>query len=167
MIRKVKFLLKPLIIFLLLVQCQPKGSTEYVIVNATAYDVKIKGFERISHFEDGNPIYKEELFAENIHIPANSQFSSTYFHASGTYQSGAFKRQNVDSVCIVFNQEKIIEQFCEQPLEFGSCSIVRNIMDFGKQYIFEQIKKDDGRYTYTITDEDYERAEPIVETLHL
>lgn len=75
---------------------------------------------------------------------------------------GIFEYPEVDSVLIIFDNKRIIIQTCEY--EGGSaCHYPRNLMDYDNRedYVQTEISTNSYRYTYTITEADYEKAVPI------
>ena len=148
-----------LLILFTLSSCEPVYYYEYVVKNETGRSVKIEGFDRI------NTSYDIEMDdVETIYIEANSFYSISKQMGYHAEFPGIFQSVQIDSVNIMFDNEKQIVQSCNQP-ELRICldEVYRNIMNFESgDYVIEKTGRSSGkieyRYTYTLTEEDYERA---------
>ena len=149
----------PIFIFVLFltISCQPYGTSEFVLRNTTSHFIEIKAYNRIETFVDEKPVFKEgQLYAETIKIAPNSKYSS--FKAWGNYDSrGVFNQRMVDSISIVFDGERIIEQYWNDPYK-NFMEVEKNLMDIHQSFEMEKISKDETRYTYFFTEQDFERA---------
>lgn len=146
-----------------IVGCEKEYVYEYVIENETGFDVTIEGYDRIDI--QGLMIDNFLENAEFITVSPHSNYSvikEMGFHAEPV---GVFNTTDIDSVNIIFNDKKIIKQFCDKAT-LRSCEIERNIMGYEtSSYIRTRIGRSSGekeyRFTYTITEQDYNNAIPI------
>lgn len=159
--KKIVLQLSILAIVILFTSCTKHSYDEWVILNNTEYPVAVHAYD--TDREDG-------LFDESFIIQANSEYNVPKGNR-GRYHElpGIFKNSDVDSVAIIFNNERIIIQTCDyeygdDSLRFGAaCQFPRNIMDHDNRedYIKTDINRNSYRFTYTITQADYERAVPF------
>jgi hypothetical protein len=160
--------MKKLLFFLfscLIISCDATYYYEFVIINDTSHSIKIEGFNNkfntVDTIEDNllGPI-------ESIDIKSKASFSVLKAKGYHAEPDNIFQNFDIDSVNIVFNNEKIIIQFCESNY-LRDCNIERNILGFDTEYEKEKNgrsqRHDEYRYTYTITEEDYNNAVPIEE----
>lgn len=137
--------------------CEKSWYNEYVIFNNTDYKITISAYDT-----DVEPVYKSDFFT----IDARSHYSVLKGNGIDIDYQGVFNIGEIDSVVINFNDERMIIQSCE--LEYGDgCNFDRNIMNYNNEtdFVKTKIGKTSGhieyRYTYTITEEDYNNAVAI------
>ncbi len=138
--------------------CETIWYNEFVIVNTTDHEIVITAY-------DVNGLSADKInYLEKILLNAKSSYSvlKTYgFHAD---DPGAFVSQEVDSVIIDFDNAMRITQVCNQILG-SQCDFDRNIMNYNNSYDIVKTGRSSGqdefRYTYTITEEDYNNASII------
>ena len=145
--RNIKFILNAFLgIVLVLFSCSLRSYVEIIVENNTEYDVLIDGF------------YEGERI-ETISINSyDSYINSQYISPEEALDEQLFKEYEIDSVNIIFNNEKIIVQSCEKDLLQSCCYVEKNILEFGVSYEYEDLGHKKNRYTYTLSEEDYERA---------
>jgi hypothetical protein len=147
------------VLIVLLASCEKTWYDEFVIVNSTNHQVLIDAYDTD---------IESELIHESINIAPKGNYS--IFKGNGFHGDipGIFKDDEIDSVRIVFDNNKVIIQSCDYPSGVA-CEFSRNIMNFNNKedYIVTKRGKSQGiqqyRYTYTITEEDYSNAVPINE----
>ena len=145
------------------ISCEKEYVYEYVIENKTDFDVTIEGYDRFDI--QGVKIASYSENGEFLSIPPQSNYSvikARGFHAEPV---GVFSTTDIDSVNIIFDDEKIIKQFCNKAT-LRSCEIERNIMGYEtSSYVRTKFGRSSGeneyRFTYTITEDDYNNAVPI------
>ncbi len=145
-----------LLLFLLIISCETVYFNEYVVHNSTNHEIKIRAFCKLCD-ED----YKQK--SERITIAPYASYSvvrQAGFHAQ---PRGIFRRFEIDSISILFDEERILIQDCEKgPL--ADYSVERNLMDFESEYVSRKIGRRSGqkeyRYTYTFTEDDFNNAMP-------
>jgi len=138
--------------------CETIWYNEFEIVNTTDHEIVITAY-------DVNGLSADKInYLEKIEINAHSSYSvlKTYgFHAE---EPGVFVSEEVDSVIIDFDDEMRITQVCNQILG-SQCDFDRNIMNYNNSYEIVKTGKSSGqdefRYTYIITEEDYNNATAI------
>ena len=142
--RNIKFVLIILaLIILALSSCLKLIYYEVVIENNTEHDIKIEGF-----YNEG------EIEAISIK-PYDSYVYPQYSAPKDSYR---LFQECIDSVYITFDNEKVIEQCCTyDDYDSGTCTTEKDIIPSG-DYEREDLGYKELRYTYTITEEDYERA---------
>jgi len=155
-IKQMKNLLILFIIFFLC-SCEKSWYHEYVIINDTDYNVTISAYDT-----DVNPTFNSDV----ITINPGSSYSVLKGNGLNADYHGVFTIGEIDSVVIIFNNERSIIQTCN--FEYGdACKFDRNIMDYNNESDFVKTKKgksqgkQEYRFTYTITEEDYNNAVPI------
>lgn len=130
---------KTLILFLLTIisfSCEVSSEIEYTIFNQTDRTVKILGFDR----DFDNP--ENSAKAEQIIIEPNSSFSVTKLAGfENTSSERFYSIQGVDSVKVIFNNEKILVLTLESTFNQG-------------QTIFQGNENNQ----HFITQQDYEKA---------
>lgn len=82
---------------------------------------------------------------------------------SGIFDNTGIDYSGIDSVTIIFDNQRIIVQYCDEMRELAVCDIERNIMrdDNEEYFVKTEVEKRTTRYTYTLTEADYERAVAI------
>ena len=132
---------------------------EFAIENGTVHSVTI--YYRFTTDIEGT-ITK----LDTIEIKPNSEYLELDRRGFKTDATGVFPI-TTDSVLIKFDNEKILLQTCERFFS-EECMVERNIVNYWNEsnYTKEVIGKGDCgakeyRYTYTITEEDYNNAIPI------
>jgi hypothetical protein len=131
--------------------CQKLLYVEVIVENDTGHNIQIKAFYRGAELE--------EVSIE----PHGSYVRPQYIDREGGPDIRLFQDYPVDSVIILFDNQKIIVQSCEQPELVYCYNIERNILNYSINYDHEDLGRKKLRYTYTITEEDYNNAVPIDE----
>ena len=148
-----------ILLLLLLSSCEKEYYYEYVVKNNTAYDVSIEGYNRIDISNQRIPDSKSTL--EIIDIKPFSSYRILKARGFHPDPVGIFNSDEIDSVNIFFNKEKIIVQSCDEP-DCRFSDIERNIMGYDSEYEKVKTGRSSGekeyRFTYTITEDDYNRA---------
>ena len=119
---------------------------EMIVENNTEHEVLIEGFY------EGE---EKEVIAIK---PYDNYVHPQDIHPESRRPKQLFMDYHIDSVNIVFDNDKIIVQSCEKDFLQSCLDIERNILDYGLYYEYEDLGHKKERYTYTITKEDYERA---------
>jgi len=134
---------------------------EYVIENGTDHTVTI--YYRFTEDIEGT-ITK----LDTIEIMPNSEYIELDRRGFNTDSPGVFPF-TTDSVLIKFDNEKILLQICDGFFK-EECMVERNIVNYWNEsnYSKKTIGRGDCgakeyRYTYTITEKDYDNAVPIEE----
>ena len=123
----------------------------YTVTNNTSKQLKIRGY---------NVKYEGGLYTEMIEIQPNSKFSVGKGKGEEYQAPGIFSSGGIDSVCIIFDNARIIKYRCNIAQGQNLCDDMRNILNYYKYY--EQVKGEhESTFTYTITEEDYELADTI------
>lgn len=159
---------KLLAMILILTGCQGYWYVEVIVENTTGHNIKIEGFYTQVVFteEISEGVYEgfyEEVRSEVISIqPYDNYIQPQNFHPEDSRYYYLFLEEPIDSVYIIFDDERIIVQSCEE-YELGLCGelVERNILAIGLYYAREDIDRKEYHFTYQITDEDYDRALPI------
>lgn len=152
-------------LFLFLLSCIDKTYVdEFVVENHTEYSIRIEGFVRNTYnFDEGAFIKNENVNPETILIPPFSTYTAFQntrgYHANDP--EGIFIQWYIDSVNIYFDEKKILKQFCDSAFYTDACSI--DILDIDNNYIREKRNRNEYRYTYEITEKDYEHGDFIQE----
>jgi hypothetical protein len=154
-----------IIVLIFLIGCEKEYYWEYVILNETSSTITITGYDRIDL--NNKRLTEINSSVETIVIQPFKKFEATRARGLNGDPLGIFENMGIDSVNIVFNTEKMIIQHCEEPSLTVCGSIVKNITDYDNDY--EKVKtgrsskENEYRFTYTITQEDYNNAVPIKE----
>lgn len=160
-----------LLFILIFSGCEKIYYYEYVIKNETNNYIKIVGYDRFEFiYTQNETIIKRNsdllLESESISIDPHSQYSvikTRGFHAE---PEGIFSDIHIDSVNIIFNNNRILTQFCDSYPSLRTCNVKRNIMGYDSEYKREKVgrssREKEYRFTYTITEEDYNNAIPII-----
>jgi hypothetical protein len=118
------------------------------INNVSGFSVNIKAFSK------GEKL--QEIGIEN------SKYAEVKQQPGKT--GGPFFSYVTDSLVIIFNNEKILTQYCKDSIlldDYGTCNVDNNLQSFSnpnKIFIKRNRKKIKGVYNYYISKEDYERA---------
>lgn len=132
---------------------------EVIVENTTEHDIKIKAYFTEDVYGSSN----EEVRAEILSIqPYANYIRAQDYHPEDSRYYYLFLEQVIDSVYIIFDDEKRIVQSCKD-YELGMCGelVERNILAIGIFYDREDISRKEYHFTYQITQEDYDRAKPI------
>lgn len=128
-------------------------TNQYVLQNETLHSIKIQAYYR------RDSAYLEK--SERIFIPPNGSYTvdkQTGYHREPL---GVFNRWEIDSISIIFDNEKLLVQSCDSG-SLSFCKMERNLMDFDSEYEVKKIGRSSGeneyRFTYTFTEKDYEKA---------
>lgn len=147
----------------LILGCEKQYFWSYVVINETDHKIVISGYDRI----DMNNIRFDspDSSLEQITIQPFGQFEILRTRGIGGDPLGIFDNMGIDSVAILFNNEKMLVQKCDEPSLIFCNSVPRNITDY--ENVYERVKtgrssgENEYRFTYTITEEDYNNALPI------
>jgi hypothetical protein len=144
--------------------CEKQYCWEYVIENRTDHSITIEGYDRLNITQDG---LNENIDGTVEFIKIEPYQFHTVLRARG-FQSdpiGIFENMGIDSVNIYFDAEKVISQYCNRITHLRDCNIERNICGYDTEYIKTKTGRSSGeneyRFTYIITEEDYNNAVPI------
>lgn len=140
--------------------CEKAWYDDWIISNNTEYLVAVYAYDTDR---------EDDLFDASFVIQPNSEYKVLKGNRGRNRESQGIINWEVDSVAIIFDNERIIIQTCDyeygdDSLRFGAaCQFPRNIMDYNNRedYIKTEINRKSWRFTYTITQADYERAVPI------
>ena len=123
---------------------------EVIVVNNTDHHVEIKGF-----YEG---VESEVIFIK----PYESYVNPQYIDREGGPSVQLFHDYPIDSVNIIFEGVKIIVQSCQES-ELALCpDVERNILNFELMYELEDDGRNERRYIYTLTEDDYNNAIPFL-----
>lgn len=159
--KKLILKLSILAMVILFSSCEKAWYDDWIISNNTDYLITVYAYDTDR---------ENDLFDASFLIQANSEYKVLKGNRGRNRDfQGIFKDDGVDSVAIIFNNERIIIQTCDyeygdDSLRFGAaCQFPRNIMDHNNRedYIKTDINRNSYRFTYTITQADYERALPM------
>ncbi len=139
---------------------EKEGSNQYAIQNNTSHFIIIQ-YSFKPDFDS------QEIKKDTIRIEPNTEYleykmSGYHFEAQGIFPI------TTDSVVINFDNKREIIQTCEHFFS-DDCTIERNIVgywnaaNYTKKVIGRECTDKEYRYTYTITEEDYNNAVPIEE----
>jgi len=150
--------------------CEVVYHYDYIVENKTDHVIRIEGYDRFD-FATSEGGIKMELNENDlspvdiIDIDPHSKYSVTKgkgFHAD---PQGPFSVREIDSVNIIFNNQKILVLYCNDRSSLRDCELERNIMDFEREYERKKIGRSSGQneysFTYNITEEDYNNATQI------
>jgi len=151
------------LVVILATSCDVTYSDEFVIQNDSDYDVRIEAYDCIGYGLPNEPLKRNEDFKEEaMDIEKGKNFKVLHatrgFHG---FDSWSPFKEEVDSIVIVFKNERILIQSCSTSVSLDGCTIERNITDYENEYTREKRNRKEYRYTYTITNEDYDRAVAI------
>ncbi len=148
-----------ILVFTFVLGCK-KTSLYYIVENKTEFEVTIIGYDKYSQIDNNVTEIDGTLYSESFKIKPNEKYIveiPTGDDSGGTI--GIFNNESIDSVVIYFNDERRIIYVCKN-LYTSNCdgkNILNRYDNFERSY--------DGKktytYTYTITQEDYDNAEPI------
>ena len=136
-----------LILFLALLFAQSciietEYTNQYVLQNATSYSIKIQAYYRL------DSAYLEK--SERIFILPKGSYSVDKQAGYHSEPLGVFKRWEIDSISIVFDEGKLLVQYCDSaPLSF--CKQERNLMDLDSEYKAKKIGRSSGENEYRFT----------------
>ncbi len=140
------------VLLVLLASCERTWYQEFVVINDTNHQVLIDAYD--TDVESG-------LIHESFEIAPKGNYS--IFKGTGFHPDvpGIFKDGEIDSVRIVFNNNKVIIQRCDARAG-AACEFSRNIMNYNNRQDYTVTKQGNNRYKYTyiITEEDYDNAVP-------
>lgn len=147
-----------LIAALITAACERSGSNEFVINNQTNHTITILGYN-----VKGLSVDKVN-YLDRISISPDSEYSISKRTGYQSEDQGVFSSYEIDSVVIIFDEIRKFSQYCGQV--FGrDCALERNIMNYQDYYDIVKTGRscggDEFRYTYTITEEDYNNASII------
>jgi len=149
--------LKPCLLFttlaVLLCGCSKPANT-YIIENETTLRVIVYGYAVRWSEEMHNPV----LYSESIEIQPSSEYRIVRKTGENEEPQGIFEFViGIDSVIISFNDEKFIRYTCNFFNDVRLCNDRRNILNYEKYYL-EDCSGNDCSFTYSITEEDYQKA---------
>lgn len=160
-----------IILLLSLGACETVYYYEYSIENETNHSIRIEGYDRfgIVYSNDGltytktrNEDYLSEVEIINISPNSNySVFKGLGFVGEG---QGIFGNVDIDSVNIIFNDQKALVQYCDEE-SLRNCYFERNLMNIDTEYEKVKTGRSSGEieysFTYTLTETDYANAVPL------
>lgn len=146
-----------LAIVILFTSCNKTWYDDWVILNDTEYLVAVYAYDTDR---------EDDLFDDSFVIQPNSEHKVLKGNRGRYWDPPGIFNWEVDSVAIIFDNERIIIQTCDYEagddgLRYGvACHFPRNIMDHDNRedYIKTDINRNSYRFTYTLTQADYERA---------
>ncbi len=156
-------------VFIILLACscgENRISARYsiarIIINGTDHTVKLNMYTSSGDVDDVmlilNPL-DSAVFDAGCTVVGGDVLCSE----NGVFDVYASSLE--DSVHVIFDDKKIIRctgyYVSGTPICFGSDTLDRNIIWRGEGYVVEGSGTSQETYTYTITEEDYENAEPI------
>jgi hypothetical protein len=162
-------------LLLTMTSCEKAGYNQYVVQNGTDHSIRIEGYDRFQ-FVYSNGVQtstktRKKDFKSTVEIIAIKPhdayvvFKGTGFHGE---PQGIFSYPDeIDSVNIIFNNQKILVQYCDEESlkSINFCDIERNIMnneiEYEKTKIGRSSSEIEYNFTYTITEADYNNALPI------
>jgi hypothetical protein len=153
------------LVVILVTSCEVTRSDEFVIQNDSSYDLKIEAYDCVGIDQPNDTLKRnEDLKKEEIEIGRGRSYkveheNRGYLYAQPNYSP--FAEAEVDSIVIVFNNERILIQSCNTSIRLSDCDVERNMADYENEYTREKRNRKEYRYTYTITNEDYDRAVAI------
>ncbi len=133
---------------------------EYIIENNTGYLITI--YYRYETYSD-----VPEIKLDTIEIMPNSEYVD-YGYRGFDYDFPELFSVTTDSVVIQFDNKREIIQTCEHFFN-DDCMIERNVINYlnsanyTKKIIGRECGDKEYRYTYTIKEEDYNNAVPIID----
>lgn len=135
--------------------CLDQGYDTFTIDNQTNKKLTIEGYA----VKWSEKINRETVYKETFEVPANSKYSIPKGKGEESDPSGIFTDANIiDSVNIFFESERVIKFVCFE--QFHDCSETRNILNY-QEFFTKTCEDKSCTYVYTITNADFETAEPI------
>ncbi|MBN2300637.1 MAG: hypothetical protein JXC31_05570 [Acholeplasmataceae bacterium] len=126
----------------------------YTIKNETNKDVLILAYDKYYYFDSVNVAY----LSDSIVIYAEGQYKVEKRTGEDHEPRGYFKSDGVDSVVILFSNQKKLIYVCDKVIG-SACFDSRNIMNW-HEYSESTCEKNRGcDYVYKITNDDYVQAE--------
>lgn len=151
------------LVVILATSCDVTYSDEFVVLNDSNYDVRIEAYDCIGADTQNETLRRNDDFKKEV-IEVKKGASYKVIHDTRGYSGfsswSPFAEADVDSVVIIFNNERILIQSCSL-IRLTDCEIERNMTDYENEYTREKRNRKEYRYTYTITNEDYDRAVAI------
>lgn len=155
--KKNSSLLIKLLLIATMSSCESSWYHEYVIKNDTDYRILIEAYDVNGTSKKNNtPV-------DTININAHSYYSVLKGNGFEGEEQGVFKNEQVDSVVIHFDNNRILIFSCGN--DYGSaCFFDRNIMNYNNEDDFIKTKKGKSngnieyKFTYMITNEDYNNS---------
>lgn len=140
--------LKFILLLIIFTGCEKVWTVEQIIENSTGHDIMIKTYD-----QQGREL-------EAVTIAPNKSYTQTSIKEPRNTDDFFLLKYWADSVNIIFDNEKLIIQTSSYSLINCPYTIDRNIMCLN-EYEKEDMGTHSIRYTYTITEADYERAVPF------
>jgi len=132
----------------------------YTIKNQTGKTLVVMAYDKYRYSDTILIGIYPSSISDSIHIPPLGQYSTKKRTGEDDEPNGYFKSDGVDSVIILFNNEKRIIYVCDKVIS-SACFESKNIMNWHK-YSESTCEKNRGcDYVYNITKEDYIEAELI------
>ena len=129
------------------IACHKISDVDMVIKNNTNKNIQIEAF------------YEKEKMEVIAIKPFDSYIRPLRYSPEDGPALRVFKTDLIDSVNIIFDNEKIIIQSCKESNILDYCwDVERNILDYNQYYNYEDLGRKNYKYTYTITKEDYNNA---------
>jgi len=150
------------ILILFFASCETEFSNTYVIKNTTNHTIEIAVYDRIGF--DSVWIDPQAMYLEKFSIEPNSEFKKIKSAGYHMQIQSIFESYDLDSLSIIFDSSRKISFACNQP-SGSNCTGKYNLLNHEENYEKEKTGKTSGKdeftFTYTITEADYELAEPI------
>ena len=152
----------PFILFAFTVSCEITDIDydSYTIKNETNKSLTILAFDKF-HYSDTVLVEINDTFLiDSIIINPYESYYVEKRKGEDDEPGGYFSSADVDSVIILFDHARRLTYVCNKVIS-SACYADKNIMNW-HEYSESTYKKKRGYdYTYTITNEDYESAEPV------
>ncbi len=142
---------------IVLLGCLKTYNDTYVVINDTSKQVRIEAYVVESAKKYNEIPYLEEV----IDIQPNSKFIIRKGKGEEYQPRGIFKFEIIDSVNIIFSNQRIIRYKCNNVVDLVFiCNDKRNIINYN-EYYDRSCGKHECTHTYTITEADFESAEIV------
>ena len=156
-----KQILKILTIMVLFTACNKDTEKDYTnifrIENESAYSIDILAYDNYTFESETEYSYSPSKVTEySIDAFSFTQFEDT---REGGGTESFMGNPRIDSVVIIFNNEKTLRYSCKQ--RYLTCQDERNILNVLKFHTKDCPSDNKCVYTYTITQVDYDKAELI------
>jgi len=138
-----------------LTSCNKVYHNTFIVENKTNKKIRIEGFATVYSKE----INRSSVYFEVFDIQPDSQYLFLKDIGESQQPQGVFEAPHIiDSVNIIFNNERIIKYTCFEPGHF--CFDKKNILNY-EEYFEKYCGEHECIYTYTITEQEYDSATVI------
>lgn len=131
----------------------------YTIKNNTDKTVTILAYDRYYHTNDQLHEFDVPFLTDSIVILPMGQYFIKKRTGEDDQPRGYFKNGVEDSVVFIFDYKKRLTFVCTN-IDPSFCSDFKNPMNYNKFSEKKYVKKRGYDYTYSVTQEDYENAQP-------